>query len=62
MPNYEFICKDCGDKFEINMGFSTCVGEVNCPKCKGKNLKRTFGVPNVIYKGEGWAGKEKKHD
>ena len=61
MPIYEFKCKDCGEKFEISMSFNGTVSEINCPNCKSKNLQKTFGNPNIIYKGSGW-GKEKKHE
>lgn len=41
MPIFEFQCNKCGKKFE-----KLCRGDekVNCPKCKGKNVKKLFST------------------
>lgn len=33
MPNYEFKCKKCGEKFERKLGFFFDRDKVLCPRC-----------------------------
>jgi putative FmdB family regulatory protein len=41
MPIYEYKCSGCGEDFEkIVFGNQ----EVNCPKCKSKDVKKKFSV------------------
>lgn len=48
MPIYPFYCRDCRKAFEIVQPI-TEAGEkpVHCPKCKGKNVERTWSVVSV---------------
>ena len=43
MPIYEFSCAACGNEFEELLGshVGTKESEVRCPKCGGKDLKRS---------------------
>ena len=53
MPNYDYECGDCRNKFEV---FQKMTEEhlKHCPKCKGK-VRRLVGTGSgVIYKGSGF--------
>jgi len=40
MPVYEFVCKDCGSKFEeLFLKMSDRDSDVECPSCKGENVE-----------------------
>jgi putative FmdB family regulatory protein len=39
MPMFEFICNECGEKFEVLL----FTGEyAKCPKCSNKNVTKQF--------------------
>jgi len=38
MPIYEYVCKECGHKFE------TLALEPKCPQCGSKDLERKFST------------------
>ncbi len=42
MPIYEFICRDCGNKFEelVRLEEET----INCPKCSSKNSQKILSL------------------
>ncbi len=74
MPTYEYLCKDCGERFEHfqSMSSSPLEEHPNCTK-EGKNVKRVIsGGTGLIFKGSGFyltdykkadkEGKEKKVD
>jgi putative FmdB family regulatory protein len=55
MPSYEYMCKKCGEKFTIIMGFESFLGlKIICPECKSKKVKKIYTAPNVIFKGGGF--------
>ena len=43
MPLFEFVCKDCNEKFE-KIVFSINNETVECPKYKRKNVQKQFSV------------------
>lgn len=43
MPIYEYICGDCGSKFE-KLVRNTDNNEQECPKCASGNVKRAFST------------------
>jgi putative FmdB family regulatory protein len=51
VPNYEYQCSECTNKFEIWQS----VGEPAppCPNC-GSSTKKVFHPPRVIFKGSGF--------
>ncbi len=53
MPTYEYLCCDCGEKFEI---FQKITDEPikKCSKCGGKVKKLISLGGGVIYKGSGF--------
>jgi len=42
MPLYTYICKDCGEKFDLLVGVTLEKPEFKCKKCNGKNIERLF--------------------
>ena len=43
MPLFEFVCKDCNEKFE-KIVFSINNETIECPKCKSKNVQKQFSL------------------
>ncbi|HAA89688.1 MAG TPA: hypothetical protein DCE07_03780 [Peptococcaceae bacterium] len=41
MPTYEFICKNCGNRFSV---FTTVAGrdKVQCENCQSRDLQQVF--------------------
>ncbi|HRE49540.1 MAG TPA: zinc ribbon domain-containing protein [Aggregatilineales bacterium] len=52
MPLYEYLCDNCGVRFEHRQGFSDAPLTV-CPECEGK-VHRVIGTAGVIFKGSGF--------
>ena len=44
MPIYEYLCQDCGTKFEKLVRRATDVSETACPSCGEKHLKQEFST------------------
>ena len=42
MPVYSFICKDCGEKFDLLIGVTKEDEKKVCKKCRSKNIKKVF--------------------
>ena len=42
MPIYTYICKDCGEKFDLLMRSMHRAEKPNCNKCGSKNTEKTF--------------------
>lgn len=53
MPSYDFVCRDCGERFETRMSISTYeTGEGRiCPACGSARVERAFTAVNVITGG-----------
>ena len=47
MPIYTYVCKDCGEKFDLLIGVTSEKIELKCKKCGGKNIKKLFGSFSV---------------
>jgi putative FmdB family regulatory protein len=46
MPNYDYICLNCQQRFDIFMTFSEYgTRPVTCPHCQSQNVRR--GIPHV---------------
>jgi putative FmdB family regulatory protein len=44
MPLYSYVCKDCGEKFDLLVGVTAQKAELKCPECKSVNIARTFAA------------------
>ncbi|MBW8002049.1 MAG: zinc ribbon domain-containing protein [Planctomycetes bacterium] len=54
MPTYDYLCGNCGHKFEQ---FQSMTAKLlrKCPECKKMQLKRLIGAGSgVIFKGSGF--------
>ncbi len=47
MPMYTYICKDCGEKFDLLMGMTSEKPELKCKKCNSRNIARSFSAFSV---------------
>jgi|ERR1039458_2433784 putative FmdB family regulatory protein len=52
MPNYEYLCKKCGHRFEQIRKFSDKHLR-KCPECGGV-IEQVISAPAVQFKGSGW--------
>ena len=50
MPIYEYVCQDCGEKYEKLVRSSTAKVELICPKCGSQHAEKTFSVFGAIGK------------
>ena len=53
MPIYDYVCGDCGHRFEVFHGLNEA-GPHRCPLCGGV-VSRAFAPPTIVFKGSGWA-------
>ncbi len=44
MPIYEYVCQDCGSKFEKLVRLSTATNELACPSCGNQRLERALST------------------
>ena len=44
MPIYEYLCQDCGTKFEKLVRRSAEASETQCPSCGQKHLQQEFST------------------
>ncbi len=57
MPTYDYVCTKCGHEMEV---FHPVHGHgpSACPQCGGQ-MRKAFAPPAVVFKGTGWARKER---
>lgn len=71
MPIYEYECKRCGKRFELQQNFGS-KPKKRCPECRGK-LQKVFSPVGIVFKGSGFyctdsqyksrgCGSDKKND
>ncbi len=53
MPIYTYICKDCGEKFDLLIGITSKETELKCKKCGGKNIEKSLSSFSVGASGRG---------
>lgn len=44
MPLYSYVCKDCGEKFDLLVGVTAQKTVLECKKCGSEHIERTFGT------------------
>ncbi|HAX61949.1 MAG TPA: hypothetical protein DCX95_05275 [Elusimicrobia bacterium] len=47
MPIYTYICKNCGESFELLVGLNDSGKDLKCEKCGSKNIQRTVASFNA---------------
>lgn len=52
MPTYEYACKSCGERLEVQQRF-TDDPLTECPACSGP-LRKVFGNVGIAFKGSGF--------
>lgn len=52
MPTYEYLCKSCGERLEVQQSF-TDASLTECPRCSGA-LRKVFGNVGITFKGSGF--------
>ena len=52
MPTYEYLCKSCGQRLEVQQRFSDDP-LTECPACEGP-LRKLFGNVGIAFKGSGF--------
>ena len=53
MPIYTYVCKECGENFELLVGVTAERVELKCTKCGSDNIEKTvssFSVGNSTSK------------
>ncbi len=50
MPAYDYVCQDCGARFEVRMSMSAYSegAKVPCETCGSQNVVRAFTTVNVL--------------
>ena len=60
MPTYEYACSACGRRSDILHGVHDTAPTV-CPACGAEGtLRKAFAAPAIVFKGTGWAKKERR--
>ena len=47
MPIYTYVCKVCGDKFDLLVGVTSEKPVLKCKKCNSKNIERSLSTFSV---------------
>jgi putative FmdB family regulatory protein len=59
VPVYEYHCTACGHRTDILHGFNES-GPHFCPACGAEGtMRKAFAPPAIVFKGSGWAKKER---
>ena len=59
MPIYEYVCSTCGHRTDILHGIDDPTPEF-CPSCGAEgSLRKAFAPPMIVFKGSGWAKKDR---
>jgi putative FmdB family regulatory protein len=59
VPIYDYICSSCGTTTEVIHGIDAS-GPHFCPACGAEGtLRKAFATPAVLFKGSGWAKKDR---
>ena len=59
MPIYDYVCSNCGQRTEVIHGIND-PGPRFCRSCGAEGtLRKGFNTPAILYKGSGWAKKDR---
>ncbi len=55
MPTYDYICQDCGARFEVRMSMAAYAegAQRTCERCGSKSVVRAFTTVNVLTASRG---------
>ncbi len=60
MPVYEYVCSACGHRADIIHRIDE-PGPHFCPECGAEHtMRKAFAPPTIVFKGTGWAKKERR--
>lgn len=59
MPRYDYDCSACGRRFEVIHGVHADPPG-SCPLCGSGPIRKAFAPPTIVFKGSGWAKKERR--
>ncbi len=59
MPIYEYLCSDCGVKFDAFRSMKDADEPITCKNCLGKNTKRALSVFFASSEGRALTSKQK---
>jgi len=47
VPVYTYVCKDCGEQFDLLIGMTSEKTELKCKKCDSSNINRALSPFSV---------------
>jgi putative FmdB family regulatory protein len=56
MPIYEYVCLDCGDRFDALRSMAEADAPIRCRTCEGDHTSRTISVFAAVSGGRVVAG------
>ncbi len=58
MPAYDYVCQQCGEKFEVRMSISAYSSgdKPPCESCGSTDVERAYTAVNVLFGGRGSSG------
>lgn len=51
MPLYEYVCRDCGDRFETMRRVEERLSVATCPSCGGEHTSLAMSAPGFVGAG-----------
>ncbi|HEY8470845.1 MAG TPA: zinc ribbon domain-containing protein [Longimicrobiales bacterium] len=48
MPIYEYVCRGCGNEFELRLGYEERLGAHACPACGSKDTLLRISAATVV--------------
>ena len=57
MPVYAYKCNTCNRYFEVERKVSEYNPDEHCDMCDSKDTKRVYTLFEVVYNGDGFAGR-----
>ena len=58
MPTYEYVCKNCGENFDVHQSFSD--KPLKKHDACGGELKKVFHASGIVFKGGGFYATDSK--
>lgn len=53
MPIYEYVCSECGERFEKFVRSMSAQSEASCPKCGSANTRKVISRFGISASGAG---------